>query len=356
MPARPVGCLTVPHLTHAQLADPVKLASAYRIPLVNQLAVLGAAAADTRRRSVTSAVGFLKNHQATLLAAAKADLAGLQGWRNLVQQGQFDFEARYRREFLVSERFRRFDEALVKLLDLLELPGLGKVMSTTLWIARTPYRLLKGFFAKAMQRPEAPTMPEKPVLETALAGWLDMLRKEAARRTGTHPVWSHMDKGFEAGLAEQVRGQFEDGFRTFQLGLSDEVERTARAIYEELEKNPVALNTLRGTKLGLEAASIIGVVVAGGLNLWDIVLVPLAASVTHHLVELLGQQYVDSQRELARSRQESLIRQHLSGPLAQWLIQWPSTGGSEFERLETILRRVPISVQQLETLVKEATT
>lgn len=353
MPARPIACLTVPHLTHEQLADPVKLAGAYRIPIVNQLAVLSAAPGDTRKRSVLSAVDFLKNQQGMLLASARADVAGLQGWRNLVQQGQFEFESRYRREFLSSERFRRFDEALVKLLDLLELPGAGKVLSTTLTVLRTPYRLLKGLFTKAMQRPDMPSLPERPVLETALAGWLDLLRKEAARRTTTHPVWSHADKAFAAGLAEQVRSQFEEGFRAFQQGLGEEVDRTARAIYEELEKNPIALNTLRGSKFALEVAAITSTLVAGGINWFDIILIPLAASVTHQLVELLGQQYVESQRELARSRQEALIRQHLSGPIAQWLIQWPATGGSQYERLQAILRRVPGAIQQLERLVEQ---
>ena len=37
----------------------------------------------------------------------------------------------------------------------------------------------------------------------------------------------------------------------------------------------------------------------GGLSVWDVVLVPLAASITHQLVELLGRSYVDNQREQA---------------------------------------------------------
>jgi hypothetical protein len=353
MPAAPVACLTVPHLTHAQLADPVKQAPQYRIPLVNQLAVLGSNPAETRKRNAKSAMNYLRDQQNSLLGVARNDLAVLQGWRNLVMQGQVEFEGRYRREFLSSERFRRFDEALVRLLDLLELPGLGKVLSTTLMVLRTPYRLLKGLFTKTMQRPEAASMPEKPVLEGSLAGWMDMLRKEAARRTSTHPVWAYLDKGFAAGLADQTRERFEQGFRAFQLGMADEVDRTAKAIYEELEKNPVALNTLRGSKFALEVAAITSTLIAGGLTLLDFVLVPLAASVTHQLVELLGKQYVESQRELARARQEAMVRQHLSGPLAEWLTQWPTTGGSTFERLQIILRRVPAAIQQLDGLVRE---
>src|SRR5262249_35230786 len=217
-----------------------------------------------RRRTVAWANYYLVAYQEQLLNAARHDLAALQGWRSLVQEGQFEFDTRYRREFLSGERFPRFDEALARLLALFELPGVGRILSGALWVVRTPYRLLKGLFSKALRRPETPNLPELPVLEEALNGWLDLLRKEAARRADTHPVWAHIDKGFAGGLAEQARERFQQAFRGFQLGLANEVDRTARSIYEELEKNPVALNTLRGTKFALEVASITGTILLGG--------------------------------------------------------------------------------------------
>jgi hypothetical protein len=114
------------------------------------------------------------------------------------------------------------------------------------------------------------------------------------------------------------------------------------------------LNVLRGTKFTLEIGSITGTVLHFGLNPWDILLVPMAASVTHQLVELLGKQYVDSQREQARNRQMTMMTQNVSGPIAEWLAQWPSTGGSTFERLQQALKRIPDGLQQLQVYVNEA--
>jgi hypothetical protein len=276
----------------------------------------------------------------------------LQGWRDVVQQGQVEFDTRYRREYLTTEKFHRFDEALVRLLELLELPGVGRVLSTALWVVRTPYRLLKGLFDHAMRRPEQASLPERTVLEHALNGWIDALRKEAAHRAATHSVWGHIHQGFQNGLAELAKDRFEQGVRGFQLGLADEVERTARAIYEELEKNPTKLNLMRGGKFLLEVGSIAGAVVAGGINWFDLVLVPLAASITHQLVELLGKQYVDNQRELTRHRQQSLVSQYITAPLAEWLAQWPSTGGSAYERLQLALKRIPSTLAQLDDALK----
>lgn len=106
-----------------------------------------------------------------------------------------------------------------------------------------------------------------------------------------------------------------------QTGQASEVDRTARAIYEELEKSPAALNTLRGSKFLVDAGFIGATVVTLGHNiLLDCVMVPLVASVTQWLVEFMGKQYVDGQREQTRQRMQLLMVQTLSAPLAEWLV------------------------------------
>jgi hypothetical protein len=352
---RVVSCLYVPFLTPEERTDPVRKAPRYRIPLLNQVAVLGGQSEAARRRNVQGAARFLKLGCERILAAARQDVAALDEWHTTVQQGQVEFDNRYRREFLASEKLIRFDEAMVRLMDLLDLPGVGKVVSTTLWALRTPYRLIKGVVVKAVSRPEYASLPERSVLEEAFAGWLDLLRKEAVRRGPSHPLWEYVEKGFNTGLPEAARERFEQGLRAFQLAQGDEVDRTARAIYEELEKNPAKLNTLRGLKLTLDLGAIGGAVATAGTHfVLDFLFVPLAASITHQLVELLGKQYVENQREMARQRQAALMAQYVSGPMAEWLTQWPATGGSEFERLQLALRRIPPAVQQLEAAVEQA--
>jgi hypothetical protein len=351
-----IACITIPQLTAAQLADPVRQAGKYRIPLLNQVAVLGNPAADARRRTVRAATHYLVANQELLLSVARNDLAALSAWRGLVHEGQVEFDGRYQREYLMSERFYRFDEALVRLLDLLELPGIGKFLSGALYVVRTPYRLLKNLFNKAVRREETLGPPERPVLDQAWNGWIDFLRKEAVRRANTHPVWTHINLGFNSGLGDLARQRYEQGFQSFQLAMADEVERTARAIYEDLQKNPMALNVLRGTKFTLEVAAITGAVLHAGITPWDLVWVPLSAAITQQIVELLGKSYVEAQREQARLRQMTMLKQFVSAPIADWLAQWPTTGGSTFERLQLALRRIPEALQQLHESVVLAMT
>jgi hypothetical protein len=351
-----VGVLTVPFLSAKQLADPVREAPRYRIPLLNQVAVLGNPASGARRRTVWGASNFLVRHHEALTSVARNDLMALQYWQALVQSGQQEFEQRYQREYLTTEKFRGFDEALVRLIQLLDLPGIGQLLSGALYVVRTPYRLLRDWIGKAVARPEMPGRPAQPILEESLSGWLDLLHRESARRGGEHPLWDHINQGFQSGqFPDAARQTFASEYRSFQAGLTMEVERTARAIYEQLEKKPVLLNTLRGSKFALDAAAITGTVVTAGQNFWlDIILVPVVASVTHQLVELMGKSVVESQREQTRLRQQELMHQHLAAPLGAWLARWPVTGGSSFERLQLALSRVPVSVAQLEARVRKA--
>jgi hypothetical protein len=355
LPPGVVSVLAVPHLTTEQLADPARLATKHRIPLLNQVAVLGNPASASRQRTVVGALNYLVRQQENLLAVAKGDVVALQSWQTAVYNGRLEFDQRYAREYLTSEKFRDFDDALVKLIDLLELPGVGKVVSGTLYVLRTPYRLLRGLLAKAVTRPESMGRPEVPVLEEALTCWIDMLRKDAARQADKHPLWAHVTEGFQSGrLGDQIRERFQQHYRGYQVGLAAEVDRTARSIYEQLEKNPAVLNTLRGGKFALDVGAIGGAIALGGVAHWplDFVLVPLVASLTHQLVELLGQQVVENQREQTRHRQQALMIEHLSAPLADWLTAWPATGGSAFERLQLALRRIPHGLQELNMMVQ----
>jgi hypothetical protein len=350
-----VVTLTVPALTPEQVVDPSRRAPLYRVPIVNQIIVLGEPANAARLRTVRAASAYLVNWQPQLLSVARNDLAALDGWRNLVREGQTEFDARYRREYLTTERFRRFDESLVRLLELLELPGIGRFASKTMDVLRLPYTWTKKLFTSALGRPNAATMPERQILDGALTGWIDQLRKEAARKAPVHPLWLHVHQGFNTGLADTIKDRFQESFRGFQISLGDEVERTARDIYEDLEKHPAALNAFRGTKFGLEVAGIIAVAAAAishGVSL--LLLIPLSSSVIQLLTDFFGKQYVDFHREQTRARQQALVTQQISAPMMDWLTQWPTTGGSTYERLQLILKRFPENLKQMEAAVEVA--
>jgi hypothetical protein len=352
LPGKPLALVAVPHLSREELAEPFTKATRFRIPLINQMRVLGNPAATARSNNVVNALAHLRKHEKKLLAVAQEDLTALDGWRLLVQEGQLEFTSRYRKEYLTAERFRRFDETLVRLLELLELPKVGQIISKSLNVLRMPYTLVKSWFRKETLAPTNPTLLERPVLEAALRGWIDQLRKVAAVKKDQHPLWKHVHEGFQQGLAGRADEKFDQLSTAFHTSLTAEVERTARAILEDLEKNPIALNTLRGTKFALDIGAIVGSVALGGFSAFSLVLVPLSASVTQYLVDLLGENYVTMRREETRTRQQTLFNEKLAQPLADWLIDWPTSGGSSYERLLMIVRRYPEHLDAIAKAIK----
>lgn len=351
LPRGRVAVLAVPHLTHEELADPAVHAARFRIPLVNQVSVLGESAVELRDQDVRCATHFLSSSTQELLSAARDDVAAMNDWNNLVATGQREFEDRYRREFLTGAKFHRFDEALVRLIELLELPGVGKFVSSALYVVRTPYRLVKGFLGKMLGSPEAPAIPEQPVLDGAFAAWVDQIRATALANQKRHPLWSQVASGFETNLAGQLREKYETGIREFRAGQRDEIDATARAIYEDLEKSPNALATLRGSKFALDVGAIVGSLAMGGISVYDVIWVPLAAAISQQLVEWMGAGYVELQRDKARQRQQELVSRYISQPIGSWLTKWPATGGTDLERLQQVLQRVPESLAKLEAAV-----
>lgn len=353
VPRGRVTTLAIPFLSSEELANPKSNSGASRIPLLNQIMVLTESAQAARQRNVAASMRFLSNTCDRLLAVARDDVTAMEDWKDLVLRGRDEFMDRYRREYLTSEKFRRFDDALVRLLELMELPGVGKVVSGTLWVVRTPYRLLKSAMNKAFSRPDVASMPEQAVLNSGLDAWLDQLRAEALRRSELHPLWKHVADGFEGDFDARARERFQQGFRSLQVSLNDEVERTARAIYEELEKSPSRLAMLRGSKFTLDIVAIGGALVVGHIGVQDIVLVPLSASVAHQLVEWMGTTYVETQREQTRNRQQTLVSEQLANPLAEWMIRWPATGGTAYERIQLALSRIPQAIRDVSAAVNQ---
>jgi GTPase SAR1 family protein len=356
-PERPNASLppvvAVPFLTCEQLADPVRLAAKYRVPLLNQVLALADPADACRRRTIENAERFLTTAGDSLLEVARQDLSALDNWRTLVQTGQSEFVNRYHNEFLNGERFRRFDDAREQLMNLLELPGAGKLLSMVLWFIRAPYRLTRGFMGKALTRQDAGNLSENDVLTGGMRAWLDLLRAEALRRADAHPMWRHIVNGFNGGLGDSATDRFGNDLRRFQMHSSDEIDAICRSLTAGLEQNQSLLASLRVGKLLLDATAVGLAFWAGGLTWLTILYVLIFASLAHQLVEIVVWQVVEQKRATMKAHREAMVNQYLAVPLGDWLTQWPSTGGSAYERLQMTMQRVPQSIKELGAAVEK---
>jgi hypothetical protein len=306
----------------------------------------------TRLRTVKNAAKYLSMASEGLLEVARRDLAEYDAWKTAVLAGKAGFEDRYRKEFLSGEQFHRIDRYRDEMMDLLELPGAGRILGGLIWLLRTPYRWTRDYVAGLIVRPEVFNLSEAAVLNAALTGWLDKLQAEALRRASIHPFWKQIAVRFDSELGPQARERFDQDRRSFELKETDELERAGKALVEGLEKKPALLYTLRVGKFLVDIV-IIGVVLylTWVPSWYHLLLIFVGVSITHQATELIIRGIVESARSRIRNQREALVSSVLTNPLAAWLSEWPATGGSAIEKLQQVLRRVPETIRQLEERV-----
>ncbi len=344
-PAVPVVAL--PQMTMAERTDPAGAGAKYRVPLLNQILVQCESNDTARARTVTNAAKYLSTAGDGLLEVGQRDLAELEAWKVAVLAGRMSFEDRYRREYLSGERFQRFDRYRERLIDLLELPGAGRVIGGALWALRTPYRWTRDYVFGLMARPDVLNLSEQTVLHESLKSWLDGLQAEALRKAPAHPLWKQLAVRFESELAPQARDRFGTEYRTFELKESEDLEQAGKALVAGLEHNPALLHTLRAGKFGLDLVILGSVIYFTWPPGWLLLLAPIGVSATHQFAEIATRGVAEGARHRVRSHRESLVTTSLCAPLAQWLADWPTTGGTSFEKLQHVLRRVPDLIRQM---------
>ncbi len=349
LPAVPV--VAIPHMRMAERTDPAGAGARYRVQLLNQILVQCESDDATRARTVTNAAKYLSTAGDGLLDVARRDFTELESWKATVGAGKTAFEERYRREYLSGEQFRRFDRFRERLTDLLELPSGGRVIGGIFWALRTPYRWTRDYVFGLLARPDVLNLSEQTVLTGALTGWLDMLQAESLRKSGSHTLWKQIAVRFDSELGPQARDRFATDFRAFELKESEDLEETGKALVDGLEKNPALLYTLRGGKLALDLTIIGSVVYFTWPPGWLLLLIPFSVSASHQFAELATRAVAEGARHRVRSHREQLVTTSLSSPLAAWLAEWPTTGGTSFEKLQQVLRRVPESIRQMEDRV-----
>lgn len=341
--------VALPALSAAEQSDPAGVGAPIRKTLLEPVQWWLKQPHKTRHDSVQRAARFLEQFQETLLAPARHDLAAVATWESWVKSGQQTFSQRYHHEYLTGEQFPHFNASMLRLIELLELPGVGQYVSKAMHVLRTPYRWVKSWFNK----PTVKDMPETQVLQAGFQGWLDRLRQEVLQQDEQHPAWKSLRSAFHDQQDRLLHEQFSARIDEFIKQQAIETEATARAIYQELEKNPTALNTLRGIKFSIEAASLTGVVLTAGTHLLlDALLIPVVASLTQGLTEAMGKTYVDGQREKARNNQQRIFDEKMAMPLAQELNQWPGKLIPSLPKLRAIVDRLPGDLASLKQAVQ----
>ena len=264
---------------------------------------------------------FVKLHWKVWTAPLETEQTAVRQWGEMVAAALEEAAESYRRDFLDHpQRFDTFRRATVELLHLLELPGVGDVLSQVRHVLSWPARRLFAVRqAWNMRRRKAGSVPhglgsEEVVLFDLIEKLLTSLERDVTRRCDpATPGW-----GVWRALAEQLRQQsselrqsFETAARAQREDFAPVIHAAANRLYDTLRDKPRMLNTLRTARAATDVASIAIAIKTGGLGINDLLFAPAMFALTSMLTEGVMGSYMSRVAEDLKRKQLEHVRVRL---------------------------------------------
>ncbi len=291
----------------------------------------------TRLRSALSAIQrdaqrehtrrFIELHWAEWLEPIEAEHAADAAWREMVERALEGALADYRRDYLDHpQNYETFQQAIAELLSLLEIPILADSLSRARQLLTWPLRRLIGagrsLFGSQQESHPPDSNQEQRLLNQICHHTLVHLAEEALRNSETDSVQESWWKGLAGSLREQrpaAEQQFAAAVKRYQEHFQPEIERSARALYEQLQQQPATLNSLRAARVTADAAAVVLTVKTGGLSMHDLVVAPAMLSLTSMLTESTLGHYMERVAAELKQRQLETVSTELLSPLREQL-------------------------------------
>jgi len=285
---------------------------------------------EDRSRRAAGVHRLLKQHWSTWVEPVRAELEAAGAWEQSVDAAIGQALIAYRNEFLEHpQRFDTFRLAILELLQLLELPGLARVLTrarqTLTWPARRllDSRHLKTLTGRLRGRAAHDLPGEELVLRDLLEHLLTSLSRDALRRATPQATDTAFWQALGLRLTErhtELTTQFAAAAHRHHLAFQSEIESAAHDLYETLKQKPALLNTLRAARLTTDAAGIALALKTGGVGLNDLLFAPAMVSLTSMLTEgALGSYMTHVAGRLKRRQYAAVERDIFNGPVREAL-------------------------------------
>jgi predicted nucleic acid-binding protein len=294
-------------------------------------------AADNRlkRQALLGSLNFVERRLDDLLAPLRAEVAVAEYWHAVVDRTTRDeFYDRYRRDYLEGEQYVDFNQTLVKLLDMLEVPGIGPIIATvsrglktlSAMVVGAAANVLRGLFSRK-GRGES-RMPERDVVVACFEHWLESLRNEAQIQAdrGDHPAWHAIARqlGDSSDFIVQSTENLGAAYLQYRQRMDKITDERARALYETIRENPRLVHSLRAVKLSADAGTAGLIIASHGLDWTDAVIAPLVLPAWRLLLEYVGEKYLDVQKAKLKQEQfdafREMIEQHMVTPVRRLFV------------------------------------
>jgi hypothetical protein len=240
----------------------------------------------TRHKHATRQQQLLSRYWLDWLQPVFAEHHAQHHWQALVDQALAQAVKEYQRDYLNHpHHYETFQNALLNLLTLLEIPGIAKALGKTRRAMTWPFRKL---FSWGSGNAAINPNQELGVLNQLGEHLLIQIADRLLEKTETEPADSRWWKETAMAL-RQKRGDLLQIYRQavtdYHSDFQQDVEASAQRLYVKLQEQPLVLNSLRATRVTTDAGALLLAIQAGGIGIHDLVITPLMLTITSLLAE-----------------------------------------------------------------------
>lgn len=271
-----------------------------------------------QRASRPGLANFLRAHWTSWTGPVRRELAAGERWRQQVEHALDEALQLYERDYLEDPRYSdTLQRAVVRLLELLEIPGIAAALVRARKLITWPANRLRGLFREHRRRAVNGEVldSEIRVLEESLGHMWIQLQHEMAEQALQPPAavadwWRTLAADFSHGRAAMEQA-FRDAAEAYREDFENEIEDAAERLLRHLQAHPVTLNSLRAARITTDAAAVALAVKTGGIGLNDLIVAPAMLSFTTLLTEGAVGSYMQQVGKELRQRQRERVEAEL---------------------------------------------
>ncbi len=255
---------------------------------------------------------LLKRHWQTWLDPVFAEHQALNDWVELVDLIIKQAMESYQRDYLNHpHHYETFQLAMTELLNLMEIPGLARILAGTRKILTWPVRQIMKLGRKRLHI--ADSSYEIALLNQIAEHTLIQLSDKLLDRAelGQQGQWWRQINSVLRSRRQDVLQGFERAAKDYHLSFQQDVDSAAHRLYYKLQEQPMVLNGLRATRAIADAAVIALTLQMGGIGLHDLVIAPAMLTLTSLLAESAVGSHMHKVEAELKQNQFNTVKQSL---------------------------------------------
>lgn len=255
--------------------------------------------------------GLLNKYWHSWLEPVVAEHEALKLWKQLVDKNIEQALQEYQRDYLNHPHYYdTFQNALIELLELLDIPGISHVMTKTRRVLTWPVRKMMSLGRQITVPKSQEQTLLKQIGEHLLISLSDQLLEKIDSDSKQNKWW----KDAYCLLRQQKNELLQDyqsEVGAYSHSFQQDIEQTANRLYNKLSEQPVVLNSLRAARLSTDAAAMALMIQTGGIGVHDLVITPAMLSVTSLIAESAIGSYMGNVEAELKQHQLATVKKDL---------------------------------------------